>query len=85
MNSNSVAFSLWIFDTLVDTHRPSCEKYWVKMPVKGKVPVPEILRLHRSMGLWIKALMMVSIGYIEWAEIQTALRRVMGSLVDALR
>src|SRR5947209_644774 len=39
---------------------------WFKLPSQGKRGLPEILRLQRSMMLWVKAVMMLSIGYIEW-------------------
>ena len=46
---------------------------WLKEPSQGKRSLPEILRLQRSMMLWVKTVMMLSIGYIEWVEVRIAL------------
>jgi hypothetical protein len=63
-----MAAGLWFVMTVA-----AASLSWVKWPSQSERHLPETLRLQRSMMLWVKAVMMLAIGYIEWVEVRIAL------------
>ena len=62
-----VAAGIWlVFTVSVASLR------WIQRLSPGKRGLPEVLYLQRSMMLWVKAVIMLAIGYIVWVEVGIA-------------